>query len=129
MYIYYLYINTHTRVRPLLCVSCVPASCVLVSCHYEFISCPAVFDNTNSLHLYSAFHLDDATAAIVRQNTPHTPATGGEETVMKPVGKFDQDAEVTPLLFFEGHPELFNDHRESGPRFNVSSERRCLLTV
>ncbi len=34
------------------------------------------------------------------------------------------------------HPEkchgIFNDHRESGPRFNVSSERRkrlCFLTV
>ncbi len=24
---------------------------------------------------------------------------------------------------------IFNDHRESGPQFNVSSERRCLLTV
>ncbi len=43
--------------------------------------------------------------------------------------KFGQDAEVTPLLFFEGHPGIFNDHRESGARFNVSSERRCLLTV
>ncbi len=59
-------------------------------------------NNNNSLHLYSAFlgtqsafhrrgesprpppmcsiHLDDATAAILRQNTPHTPATGGEDT-------------------------------------------------
>ncbi len=34
---------------------------------------------------------------------------------------------VTPLLFFEGHPGIFNDHRESGPRFNVSSEGRCFL--
>ncbi len=32
-----------------------------------------------------------------------------------------------PLLFFEGHPEIFNDHR--GPRFNVSSERRCIYLV
>ncbi len=32
----------------------------------------------------------------------------------------------TPTLF-ERHPEIFNDHRESGPRFNVSSEGRCLL--
>ncbi len=38
------------------------------------------------------------------------------------MGKFGQDAGVTPLLFFEGHPGIFNDHRESGPRFNVSSE-------
>ncbi len=35
-------------------------------------------------------------------------------------GKFGQDAGVTPLLFFEGEPGIFNDHR--GPRFNVSSE-------
>ncbi len=34
----------------------------------------------------------------------------------------------TPTLF-ERHPGIFNDHRESGPRFNVSSEGRCLLTV
>ncbi len=36
-------------------------------------------------------------------------------------------ARVTPLLFFEGHPGIFNDHRESGPRFNVSSEGRCFF--
>ncbi len=33
----------------------------------------------------------------------------------------------TPLLFFEGHPGIFNDHRESGPQFNVSSEGRCFF--
>ncbi len=38
--------------------------------------------------------------------------------------KFGRDAGVTPLVFFEGHPGIFNDHRESGPRFNVSSEGR-----
>ncbi len=30
------------------------------------------------------------------------------------MGEFGQDAGVTPLLFFEGHPGIFNDHRESG---------------
>ncbi len=30
------------------------------------------------------------------------------------------------LFFFEGHPGIFND-RESGPRFNVSSEGWCFL--
>ncbi len=34
------------------------------------------------------------------------------------MGKFGQDAIVTPLLFFEGLPGIFNDHRESGPRLN-----------
>ncbi len=37
----------------------------------------------------------------------------------RPMGRFDQDDGVTPLLFFEGHPGIFNDHRESGPRFNI----------
>ncbi len=41
----------------------------------------------------------------------------------RPMGKYGQDAGVTPLLFFEGHPGIFNDHRESGPQFNGSSER------
>ncbi len=36
---------------------------------------------------------------------------------------------VTPLLFFEGHPGIFNDHRELGPRFNVSSERRIHIPM
>ncbi len=57
-----------------------------------------------------------------------TPCThqliGGEETV----GEFGQGAGVTPLVFFEGHPGIFNDHRESGPRFNISSEGRPVLT-
>ncbi len=37
--------------------------------------------------------------------------------------------ELHPLLFFEEHPGIFNDHRESGPQFNISSEGRCFLTV
>ncbi len=30
---------------------------------------------------------------------------------------------------YEKYHGIFNDHRESGPRFKVSSEGRCLLTV
>ncbi len=45
----------------------------------------------------------------------------------RPMVKFGKDAGVTPLFFFEGHPGIFNDHKEPGPRFNVSSER--LFTV
>ncbi len=44
-----------------------------------------------------------------------------------PMGKFGQDAGFTPLLFFEEHTGIFNDHRESGPWFNVSSEGWCFL--
>ncbi len=122
-------------------------------------------NNNKLLHLYCAFlgtesalhrrgesprpppvcsiHLDNATAAILRQTAHHTPAYWWRgDRVMKPIGvwgwlgghdgqrpmgKFGQDAGVTPLLFFEGHPGIFNDHRESGPRFNVSSEGRCFL--
>jgi len=38
-----------------------------------------------------------------------------------------QWANVVWMPGMEGHPRVFNDHRESGPRFNVSSERLCFL--
>ncbi len=44
-------------------------------------------------------------------------------------GKFGQEARITPLIYFERHPGIFNDHRESGPRFSVSSEGQCFFTV
>jgi len=28
----------------------------------------------------------------------------------------------TPTPFFKGHPGIFNDHRDSEPQFNISSE-------
>ncbi len=34
----------------------------------------------------------------------------------------------TPTLYEKCHG-ISNDHRESGPRFNVSSERQCFFTV
>ncbi len=84
-----------------------------------------------------SIHLDDATAAIVLQNAHHTPAywlrgesdevnqcmgwLGGHDG-QSPKGKFGQDAGVTPLLFFDGLPGIFNDHRESEPRFNGLEE-------
>ncbi len=89
-----------------------------------------------------SIHLDDATAAIGqrRQCAHHTPATGGEEREIEPIkwmgllGGHDWQRPVegiwpghrgyTPTLYDECHG-IFNDHRESGPRFNVSSERRC----
>ncbi len=90
-----------------------------------------------------SIHLDDATAAIVHQNAHHTPAHWWRgDSVMKSIsvwgwlgghdgqrsmGKFGQDAGVKLLFFFEGHPGIFNDHRVSGPRFNVSSERQCFF--
>ncbi len=40
-----------------------------------------------------------------------------------------QWANLARMPFFEGHPGIVNEHRESGPRLNVSSERQCLLTV
>ncbi len=47
----------------------------------------------------------------------------------KPKGEFGQDAGVTPLLFFEAHPGICNDHRESGPRYNVSSKGLCIFVT
>ncbi len=43
--------------------------------------------------------------------------------------EFGQDTGVTPLPFTSCAMGFFNDHRESGARFNVSSKRRCFLTV
>ncbi len=54
---------------------------------------------------------------------------GHDGQTPRPVGEFGQDAGVIPLLFFEGHPGIFNDHRESGPRFNVSSVTSHTLIV
>ncbi len=51
----------------------------------------------------------------------------GGRAGQRPMGEFGQDAGVTPLLFFKGHPEIFNDYRKSGPWFNVSFEGRCFL--
>ncbi len=39
------------------------------------------------------------------------------------MGELGQNAEVTHLLFSKKHPGIFNDHRESGLRFNVSAEK------
>ncbi len=94
-----------------------------------------------------SIHLDDATAATGqrRQCAHHTPATGGEdrESLSQSsgwglLGGHDWQGPVveiwpghrgyTPTLYEKCHG-IFNDHRESGPRFNVWSERRCFLTV
>ncbi len=37
-----------------------------------------------------------------------------------------QDTGVTPLLFTSAMGFFFNDHRDLGPQFNVSSERRLI---
>ncbi len=66
----------------------------------------------------------------------HTPATGGEEAEwwsqsvygddgQRSMGEFVQDAWVTPRLFLKDILGFLM----SGPRFNVSSEGWCLLTV
>ncbi len=79
------------------------------------------------------------TTAPVR--SPHT-ATGGEEREIEPIkwmgiirrpwltrasgGNVVRTPRLHPYSYDECHV-IFNDHRESGPRFNVSSERRCFL--
>ncbi len=87
-----------------------------------------------------SIHLDDATAATEqrRQCTHHTPGTGGEEREIEPIkwmgiirrpwltrASGENLARTPPLLFYDECHGTFNDHRESGPRFKVSSERRC----
>ncbi len=90
-----------------------------------------------------SIHLDDATAATVqrRQCAHHTPATGGEEREIEPIkwmgiirrpwltkasgGNLARTPGLHLYSLREVSWDFFNDHRESGPRFNVSSERRC----
>ncbi len=78
--------------------------------------------------------MDDATAATGqrRQCVHHTPDTGGllgghdwQESVE---GIWPGHRGYTLTLYEKCH-WIFNDRRESGPRFNVPSERQCLLTV
>ncbi len=82
------------------------------------------------------------TTAPVR--SPHTSYRWREERVIEPIkwmgiirrpwltrasgGNLARTPGLHPTLYEKCHG-IFNDHRESGPRFNVSSERRCLLTV
>ncbi len=40
---------------------------------------------------------------------------------------FGQDTGVTPPTLYEKCHGIFNDNRESGPRFNVSSERQAVM--
>ncbi len=121
-------------------------------------------NNNNLLNLYIAFlgtqstlhrrgesrqpppmcsiHLDDATAAIVRQNPPHTSLlverrqsdeANQSMGMIRRLWWSEANGEIWPgcqgytLLFFKARPGIFNDHRESGPQFNISSEGRCFL--
>ncbi len=83
------------------------------------------------------------TTAPVR--SPHTSYRWRGERVIEPIksmgiirrpwltrasgGNLARTPKVTLLLFTRSTMGFFYDHRESGPRFNVSSEWRCSLTV
>ncbi len=73
-----------------------------------------------------SIHLVDAMAATGQwlQCAHHTPATGGEEREIVPI-KWMGIIRWLWLTRASGGNlvRIFNDHRESGPRFNVSSER------
>ncbi len=82
------------------------------------------------------------TTAPVR--SPHTSYRWRGERVIEPIkwmgiirrpwltrasgGNLPRTPGLHPTLY-EKCPGIFIDQRESGPRFNVSSERRCLFTV
>ncbi len=108
-----------------------------------------ITNNNNSLHSYSAFmgtqnafhrrgnllvHHQCAASTWMMRRQSYCARTANQcigiirrHDGQRPMGEFGQNAGITPLLFFEGHPGIFNDHRESGPRFKVSSERRCFF--
>ncbi len=118
------------------------AFCVLLYTQSALQSCGGVSPQPPPV---CSIHLDDATAATGQwhQYAHHTPATDGER-VIEPFkwmgiirrpwltrasgGNLARTPGLHPTLYENCHG-IFNDHRESGPRFNVSSERRCLLTV
>ncbi len=76
------------------------------------------------------------TTAPVR--SPHTSYRWRGERVIEPIKWMGiirrpwltraSGGNLAPTLY-EKCPGIFNDHRESGPRFNVSSEGRCFFTV
>jgi len=71
-----------------------------------------------------SIHLEDVKAATQRrQCTHHTPVIVGEEREWQgPMdGVWPGHRGYTPTLYEKCHG-IFNDHRESGPRFNVSSK-------
>ncbi len=97
--------------------------------------------------LMCSIHLDDATAAILRQNAHHTPAywwrgdkvmkpicvwglVGGHDG-QRPMGDFGQDAGVTPLLFSkdilgflmttESHDHGLMSHPKDGALYSIVS--------
>ncbi len=51
---------------------------------------------------------------------------GGHDWQGPVVGIWPGHRSYTPTLYEKCHG-IFNDHRESGTRFNVSSERQCIL--
>ncbi len=73
-----------------------------------------------------SINLDDVTAAIVCQNAHHTPAYWCRgDIVMKPIriwGLLGGHEGQRSMGDFGQDVGIFNDHRESGPRFNVSSK-------
>ncbi len=124
---------------------------IIIIIHYIYI---ALFKALKALYIEGGnllnHHQCAASTWMMRQQPycARTPTshqlTGGEETVMKPIsvwgwlgghdgqrpmGKFGQDAGVTPLLFSKDILGFLMTTESQDPRFNVSSEGRCLLTV
>ncbi len=110
------------------------AFCVLLYTQSALQSCGGVSPQPPPV---CSIHLDDATAATGqrRQCAHHTPATGGEERESEPIkwmgiirrpwltrasgGNLTRTPGLHPTLYEKCHG-IFNDHRESGPRFLTS---------
>ncbi len=107
-----------------------------------YISLYCVFLYTQStLQLYEgispqqppecSIHLDDVTTSIVQQ---HQLQVERRERLLGGCDwqsqwrEFSQDTGDTPLLYEKCHG-IFNDHRESGARLNISSKEQCFYSV
>ncbi len=104
-------------------------------------SSPHYYNNNNLLHLY--IHLWWCNGSHIASEHHTTANWWRRDRVMKPIsvwgrlGRHDgpraigtffwPECQSNTLLFFGGLLGICNDHRESGPRFNISSEGRCFL--
>ncbi len=120
------------------------AFCVLLYTQSALQSCGGGLSSTITSVQHPLGWCDGCHRTTAPVRSPHTRYRWRGERVIEPIkwkgiirrpwltmasgGNLARTPGLHPTLYEKCHG-IFNDHRESGPRFNVSSERRCLLTV
>ncbi len=120
------------------------AFCVLLYTQSALQSCGGGLSSTTTSVQHPLGWCDGCHRTTVPVRSPHTSYRWRGERVIESIkwigiirrpwlirasgGNLARTPGLHPTLYEKCHG-IFNDHRESGPRFNGSSERRCLLTV